>query len=176
MSRDTHETTGGMPPVMGFAAKSGTGKTTLMEAVIRVLTGSGVRVAALKHGHHVADPDTPGKDSHRFRAAGAATVLFTGPERWFMIQERSEELPIEAHLARLTGHDLILVEGYRDGPYPKILVQRQGAAELDKAVSGVVAWAGDDPALAPKGMPFLPLHDPEAVARFILSHLGLTPG
>ncbi|MBF0157877.1 MAG: molybdopterin-guanine dinucleotide biosynthesis protein B, partial [Magnetococcales bacterium] len=80
-------------PVIGFAAPSGSGKTTLLEAVIRLLSGWGLRVAAVKHGHHPADPDIPGKDTFRFRQAGAQGVIFASPARWFLIQDLTPPPP-----------------------------------------------------------------------------------
>ncbi|MBF0134808.1 MAG: molybdopterin-guanine dinucleotide biosynthesis protein B [Magnetococcales bacterium] len=163
--------------VMGFAAASGTGKTTLMAGVIAALHAKGLRVAALKHGHHATDPDIPGKDTHRFRQAGAASVLFAGPDLWFMIQEpRGTPPTLEEYLARLTGHDLVLIEGYMDHAHPKIALYRSGADKKfsDRPLRQVVAIACDIP---PPGvsaeMPLLPLDDPERVACFILDYFDL---
>lgn len=165
-----------LPPVIAFAASSGTGKTTLMEGVIRLLVARGLRVAALKHGHHPADPDIPGKDSHRFRTAGAATVLFACPERWFMIRELAgrAEPDLAEHLTRLApDHDLILVEGFHGYPLDKILLHRRGvspplAGELVR-LAPVVAIASDETGLDTT-LPVLPLDRAEAVAAFILDH------
>ncbi|MBF0178865.1 MAG: molybdopterin-guanine dinucleotide biosynthesis protein B [Magnetococcales bacterium] len=166
-----------IPPVVGFVAPSGSGKTTLMEQVIACLVRSGIRVGAIKHGHHPADPDTPGKDTHRFRAAGAASVLFACRERWFMIQETGtdQEPTLKTQLFHMTGHDLILVEGYKDESHPKIVVHRReaGAHDLHHQLSNVIAVASDDPQLA-TDLPRLPLNDPEAVAAFIRD--WMTPG
>ncbi|MBF0609968.1 MAG: molybdopterin-guanine dinucleotide biosynthesis protein B [Magnetococcales bacterium] len=169
------------PPVFAFAAASGTGKTTLMTSVIEILSQQGLRVAALKHGHHPGEPDIPGKDSYRFRQAGAATVLFACPQRWFMIQELSHltEPSLEEHLTRLApNHDLILVEGFHGGGLPKILIHRQQvspplADELTR-LAPVIAIASDVEAL-PTELPVLPLNDPLQIARFILSRLTPLP-
>ncbi|MBF0624553.1 MAG: molybdopterin-guanine dinucleotide biosynthesis protein B [Magnetococcales bacterium] len=167
-----------MIPIMGFAAPSGTGKTTLMEAVIAELTARGVRVAALKHGHHPVDPDVPGKDTHRFRQAGAATVLFACPQRWFMVRELADqEEPTVTELAvHLQGHDLILVEGYKNDAHPKIALHRRAAGNLDWlcAMHNVVAVATDDPGLAVgDGRQRLDIGQPAVVAEFIVTWLGL---
>ncbi|MEO5344920.1 MAG: molybdopterin-guanine dinucleotide biosynthesis protein B [Magnetococcus sp. YQC-9] len=163
------------PPVIGFVAPSGTGKTTLMEQVIRHLTRAGLKIAAIKHGHHPADPDIPGKDTHRFRQAGAQSVLFACPERWFLIQEL-QELPepiLAEQVARLAGHDLILVEGYKEEGHEKIVVQRKGSGPHDllSRLSQLLAVATDDPTLI-TDLPKLPLNDPARVAGFILEHIG----
>lgn len=166
-----------MVPVIGFAAPSGMGKTTLMAEVIRCLQKAGLRVAAIKHGHHAADPDVPGKDSHRFREAGAEGVIFASPHRWFMIQELDgvEEPGLQEHLERFKGYDLVLVEGYRDYSHPKIAVYRKeksGDLSWLHGMRRVVAVATDDRQLTTEH-PLLPLNDPQYVAWFILRYFGL---
>ncbi|MBF0097320.1 MAG: molybdopterin-guanine dinucleotide biosynthesis protein B [Magnetococcales bacterium] len=163
-------------PVMGFSAASGTGKTTLMAATIHALTQTGLRVAAIKHGHHPADPDLPGKDTFRFRQAGASTVLFASPERWFMIQElgAQAEPTLAEQVGFLAGHDLILVEGYKNDIHPKIVVHRlgSGAASLHDQLQNVVAVVSDDPALH-TALPRFALDDADGVAQFIRTYLNL---
>lgn len=169
-----------LPPVLGFTAPSGMGKTTLLEQVIAQLSRRGYRVAALKHGHHPAEPDTPGKDSHRLRLAGAATVLFAGPGLWFMVQRGwgGDDPELMEHLARLVGHDLILVEGYHQAAgFSKIAVHRVGAGidpEWLKGRNDLVAVATDAPDLE-SPLVCLPLNDPARVADFIVRFLSLSP-
>jgi molybdopterin-guanine dinucleotide biosynthesis adapter protein len=164
-------------PVLGFTAPSGTGKTTLMERVITQLSQSGIRVAAIKHGHHPADPDIPGKDTYRFRKAGAETVMFASKDRWFMIQElhNREEPNLANQVDRLKDHDLILVEGYKNDDHPKIVLHRAGTSDpmFYQKLTNVVALATDDPSLD-VDIPLLPLSDPAQVAAFIkkLTDLG----
>ncbi|MBF0189626.1 MAG: molybdopterin-guanine dinucleotide biosynthesis protein B [Magnetococcales bacterium] len=166
-----------LPPVIGFAAPSGSGKTTLLEQVIPLLVAAGLKVAAIKHGHHPADPDTPGKDTHRFRQAGAQTVLFSGPECWFMIQDRHRlpEPTLAQQVQRLTGHDLIVVEGYQEENHAKIVLVRRevGHSDWHQRLSQVVAVATDDPTLTTP-VPTLPLNDPRRVAGFIQEWLQRT--
>lgn len=177
-------------PIIGFAAPSGMGKTTLMEKVITVLTREGMRVAAIKHGHHPVDPDSPGKDTWRFRQAGAKTVLFASAKRWFMIQEPTEEEddqpPLKTLIARVTGkddpHDLVLIEGFKHADYAKIFVyrrhndndalRRKSTLALFRQMRSVIAVATDDPAFfvdagVPDHLPMIPLDDPEQVALLI---------
>ncbi len=165
-----------IPPVMGFSAPSGTGKTTLMAAVIACLTAGGLRVAAIKHGHHPADPDIPGKDTHRFRQAGAETVMFASRERWFLIQDLQDrpEPTLEQQLRLMVGHDLVLVEGYKNDSHPKLVIQRRGVADtgLHERLQNVLAVVSDDAGFK-ASVPILPLADPEAVAQFIREYLGL---
>ncbi|MBF0401404.1 MAG: molybdopterin-guanine dinucleotide biosynthesis protein B [Magnetococcales bacterium] len=164
-------------PVLGFSAPSGTGKTTLMVKVIQQLHRTGLRVAAIKHGHHPTDPDLPGKDTYRFRQAGAATVLFASRERWFMIQELGKEHSeptLEEQVRYLRGHDLILVEGYKNEDHPKIVVHRlaSGTAPLHEQLSNVIAIVTDDPQCL-TDLPTFALEDTAALSQFIRDYFGL---
>lgn len=164
-----------MIPLLGFSAASGTGKTTLMVSVIEQLYQAGLRVAAIKHGHHPADPDIPGKDTHRFRKAGAATVLFASQERWFMIQElkNRQEPTLEEQVQNLQDHDIILVEGYKNETHPKIVVHRlaSGRASLHEQLVNVIAIATDDPHLV-SPLPRFSLQDAAGIATFIRNYFG----
>ena len=117
-------------PVFGFAGFSGSGKTTLIERVIPLLVARGVRVALIKHAHHDFDIDKPGKDSHRHREAGATEVLVSGGKRWALMHELRDET--EPGLADLMAHlspcDLVLVEGFKHDPVPKLEVHRPARA------------------------------------------------
>ncbi|WP_193771142.1 molybdopterin-guanine dinucleotide biosynthesis protein B [Candidatus Magnetaquicoccus inordinatus] len=163
-------------PVIGFSAASGTGKTTLMAAVISELAQAGLRIAAIKHGHHPADPDMPGKDTYRFRQAGAATVLFAARERWFMIQELRDqpELSLDEQVHFLLNHDLILVEGYKNEQQPKIVVHRlaSGSPSLHQELHNVVALVTDDPEIK-TDLPCFALEDAAGVAQFIQRFFAL---
>lgn len=163
-------------PVLGFSAASGTGKTTLMVGVIRALREAGLRVAAIKHGHHPTDPDQPGKDTHRFRRAGAATVLFASKERWFMIQDLhgEPEPTLEEQVRYLRGHDLILVEGYKNENHPKIVVHRlaSGTASLHEQLSNVIAIVTDDPQCR-TDLPTFALEETTGVADFIRAYFDV---
>ena len=163
-------------PILGFSAASGTGKTTLMVNVIGLLHQAGLRVAAIKHGHHPADPDIPGKDTYRFRQAGAATVLFASQQRWFLIQElhNQEEPSLEDQVKHLLDHDLILVEGYKNEDHPKIVVHRMasGKASLHGELLNVIAIATDDPNLA-SDLPTFSLEDAAGIVAFIRNHFNV---
>lgn len=111
--------------VLGIAGWSGAGKTTLIEAMLPRLRAAGLTVSTIKHAHHGADLDRPGKDSWRHRAAGAAEVLVASPGRWALLHEEpglDPELP--DLLARMSAVDLILVEGFRRYAIPKLEVHR----------------------------------------------------
>ena len=104
-------------PILGFAAWSGTGKTTLLRRLLPILAGRGIRVGMIKHAHHDFDVDTPGKDSYELRKAGAAQMLISSRRRWALMVERpvDREPPLDEVLLELDQEllDLILVEGFK---------------------------------------------------------------
>lgn len=138
-----------MPRVFGFAGWSGSGKTTLLERVIAELTGRGLRVALIKHAHHGFDVDRPGKDSFRHREAGATEVLVTSTTRWALLHELrgAPELTLTDALAHFGPCDLVLVEGFKREPIPKLEVWRAATAKplLFPTDPNIVALATDDP-------------------------------
>ena len=109
-------------PIIGFAAWSGTGKTTLIEKLIPVLKRRGLRLGVVKHDGHRFDMDRPGKDSWRYTQAGAEVSLISSREQTALVERR--ELGLEQVLSRVQDVDLILVEGWKDGPFPKIGLSR----------------------------------------------------
>lgn len=160
-------------PILGFGAYSGTGKTTLLRAVLPRLRSRGVRLALVKHAHHGFDIDHPGKDSYELRRAGAEQVLVTSPRRRALMMERPAEadprLDDELAYLRQDEADLILVEGFRHERFPKIELRRgldEGAVLADTDPT-VIAVASDRPVRAGR-LPWLDINDPEAVAAFIL--------
>jgi molybdopterin-guanine dinucleotide biosynthesis adapter protein len=159
--------------VFGFAGWSGSGKTTLIEQVITHLTANGVRVSLVKHAHHAFDVDQPGKDSYRHRVAGASEVLVTSTARYALMHElRGEpELDFEQSIALLSPCDLVLIEGFKRVPIPKMEIWR---AEVGKPIlfptdPNILAIATDDPLPAglaePNGRRF-GLKDVAAIAGF----------
>ena len=99
---------------VGFIGQSGTGKTTLMEKVVARLVSRGRRVSAVKSTHHDTDIDQPGKDSWRFRKAGANEVILAGKDRWALMKETPEaEVPLSELLKRLEPADIVMVEGFK---------------------------------------------------------------
>ena len=160
----------------GFAGYSGSGKTTLIEQLIPRFTGGGLRVSLVKHAHHAFDVDQPGKDSYRHRSAGAIEVLVTSSRRWVMMHElRGEaELSFDAQLKHLAPCDLVLIEGFKHAPIPKLEVWRAvtGEALLHPNDPHIVAVASDQ--TIETTLPWLDLNDVGGVADFIRNHLGLT--
>jgi molybdopterin-guanine dinucleotide biosynthesis protein MobB len=112
--------------VVAFVAKSNTGKTTLLEQVIRELKNRGYKVGAIKHDAHSFDIDHPGKDSHRLTAAGADTMLITSQEKLALIKRHDVSPPLEQLVATyFSDVDIVLTEGFKMSSLPKIEVHRQ---------------------------------------------------
>jgi molybdopterin-guanine dinucleotide biosynthesis protein B len=157
--------------IIGLAGWSGSGKTTLLARVIPVLTGRGLRVSTVKHAHHGFDVDIPGKDSHTHRSAGATEVFVSSARRWAHIHELrgEDEPPLTTILARLAPADLVVVEGYKRHPHPKLEVYR---AEIGKPLlhpedDWIVAVASDAPVPNAR-VPVLDLGDAEKIADVLL--------
>jgi len=161
--------------VIGIAGYSGSGKTTLIERVIPLLVREGLRVSLIKHAHHEFDVDQPGKDSYRHRHAGCAEVLISSSTRWALMHELrgAAEPSLQDQLGQFSPCDLVIVEGYKSEPIPKIEVHRRSGHTplIHPEDPHVVAVATDEPLDTP--LPQIDVNDPEAVARFIVQHLGL---
>jgi molybdopterin-guanine dinucleotide biosynthesis protein B len=159
--------------IFGLAGWSGSGKTTLMAALIPELVSRGITVSTLKHAHHAFDVDKPGKDSWRHRQAGAQEVMISSENRWALMHELrgAPEPAFEELVRRMSPVDLLLVEGFKRHPHPKIEVYRRslGKPLLHPEDPSVVAIASDEmlPGLT---LPWLPLSDAGAVAAFILGY------
>lgn len=164
--------------VFGLTGLSGSGKTTLLTQLVEWFVGQGLTVSALKHTHHGFDLDSPGKDSWRMREAGAREVFLVGDRRLVLMEEfRDRPEPAAAELIeRLHPCDLVLVEGYKHDPLPKIEVHRPalGKPPVWPGNPSVVALATDAPVTCP--LPVLDLNDVGAIACFIAAYLELAPG
>ena len=169
--------------VFGFAGWSGSGKTTLIERLIPRLVERGLVVSLVKHAHHTAEFDLPGKDSYRHRRAGCSEVLVTSGTRWALMHElRGEpELVLEEALAKLGPCDLALVEGYKAYPIPKLEIWRGsvGKSLLYPKDRNILAIATDSPAGLPPGtdrrLAILQLSDVDAVATFDIANATAKP-
>ena len=135
--------------VFGFAGWSGSGKTTLIERLIAHFVAQGLAVSLVKHAHHEFDIDRAGKDSHRHREAGCREVLVTSAVRWALMHELrgAPELALDAAIERLTPCDLVLVEGFKAAPIPKLEVYRESVGKplLHPGDRNILALASDAP-------------------------------
>lgn len=161
-------------PVLGFAAFSGTGKTTLLIQLIPLLKQNGLRVALIKHSHHNFEIDKPGKDSYRLRKAGATSVMLVSRNRRAVITDL--ENADDPHLNEQLKHidqselDLVLVEGFKADRFPKIEIHRPA---LNKPLlypddPSIIAVASDLPLPVPENLALLDLNNPGLIADFIL--------
>ncbi|MCK9394718.1 MAG: molybdopterin-guanine dinucleotide biosynthesis protein B [Methylobacter sp.] len=164
-------------PVLGFAAASGTGKTTLLTRLIPLLKQNGLRIGLIKHSHHDFEIDRPGKDSFRLREAGASPVMLVSRYRRAMITEfTSEKEPrLDDQLKQFDQSelDLILVEGFRAEKFPKIELHRPA---LEKPLlypndPDIIAIAADVKLETPAYLVQLDLNQPEMIAAFIQNHV-----
>ena len=158
-----------MNPVFGVTGWKNAGKTTLTERLVAEFVRRGWTVATVKHAHHAADIDTPGTDSFRHRAAGAAEVALVTGQRYAIVRERGEAALAEV-LARLAPADLVLVEGYKREPHPKIEVRAAESPPMDAAIHNIVAIASDR--RPPDGPPWFARDDVGAIADFIARSIG----
>ena len=162
-------------PVLGFVAPSGTGKTTLLRALIPLLRQAGLRVGVVKHTHHDFEIDVPGKDSYELRKAGASETILASGTRWALISERGTEGDpgLTAVLERFDPArlDLILVEGFKGAAIPKIELNRAGRDRefLFPGDPDIIALATDSPPSEGRPVTLLDIDSPGAVAAFVLA-------
>lgn len=169
-------------PVLGFAAYSGTGKTSLLVKLLPLMKLQGLRVAMIKQSHHDIEVDTPGKDSFELRKAGADQVLLACEQRYAVMAELESELGGELDLGFLISKldleniDLIVVEGFRHLPIAKIELHRpsMGRPLIYPEDDSVIAVASDAP-LQTGELPLLNINIAEEVAGFINRWLDAEP-
>ena len=165
------------PPAISFIARSGTGKTTLLTAVITDLKERGCKVGVIKHDAHRFEIDYPGKDSFRFTAAGADSMLVSSSTKLALVKQHRQSPPIEELIAEyFPDVDLVLVEGFKQSGLPKIELFRTGHnSELicrgDSPDPGLLAVATD--ADLKVDVPLLDLNNPSHVCDFLLEQFGI---
>ena len=127
--------------LFGFAGWSGSGKTTLIERIVPLLVARGLRVSLVKHAHHAFDIDQPGKDSWRHRRAGCTEVLITSALRWALVHElgNGPELSLREAIAHVAPCDLLLIEGFKTAPIPKLEIRRTGQTEEFPVLHAILA-------------------------------------
>jgi len=164
-------------PVLGFAAFSGSGKTSLLEKLIPLLRRQGLKLALIKHSHHDFEMDKPGKDSDRLRRAGAGQVLLASRYRtaWIREGDGHTEPELGELLGRLDIRDLnlVLVEGFRHEAIPKIEIHRPSLEKplLCQEDTHIIAVAADEAPGQQVRVPVLALNQPESIAAFVVSWL-----
>jgi len=162
-------------PLLAIAGWSGTGKTTLLQQVIPILSSRGIRAGLIKHTHHQMDVDTPGKDSYLLRKAGASQVMVARSERWALMCETPEKTSIDLpYLLSRMDHstlEIVLVEGFKEEPVPKIVLWRAGIkGGIDELLDEQVIAVASDQKLA-LSVPVLDINRPDSVADFIAGWL-----
>lgn len=167
-----------MPKLLGFAAWSGTGKTTLLKKLIPALKEQGIRVGVIKHAHHKFDVDHPGKDSYELRKAGADQMLISSGKRWaLMVEQDQGDRPSLNHMLSRMDHsllDLVLVEGFKQESFPKIELHRK---EINKGLmyiedQNIIAVASDEPLQLHRDLPLFNINDTGEILRFIKEYIS----
>ena len=160
--------------VFGFAGFSGSGKTMLIERLIPLFVKAGIRVSLIKHAHHDFDMDIPGKDSWRHRQAGCTEVMVSSSSRWAIIHElKGEQEPgLDEQLTHMSPVELVLVEGYKREPIPKLEIWRPEVRKPflypdDPHIIAIASTQSLDCLL-----PQFDLNDPSMIAGFIMRHFG----
>ncbi len=156
--------------VIGVSGFKNSGKTTLVEGLVRELSARGWCISTVKHAHHSFDIDHEGRDSFRHRQAGAREVAVVAKERWAIIHESATEEPAELveMLVRMSPCDLVIVEGYKGGDHPKIEVRNLALdhPKLAGEEPGIVAIAASGP-VEGEALPAFHRDDHAALADFI---------
>jgi molybdopterin-guanine dinucleotide biosynthesis protein B len=163
-------------PVLGFAAYSGTGKTTLLEKILPLLSTHGIRTGVIKHAHHTFEIDHEGKDSYRLRKAGAKQMLIGSTRRWALVVETDthKKSSLNDFIQRLDYNelDLILVEGFKPERIPKIELVRPalGHPLFYPEDSSIIAVATDAGLPIKTTLPVLNINDAKEITAFIMQH------
>ncbi len=164
--------------IIGLAGWSGAGKTTLVAKLIPSITARGLTVSTLKHAHHAFDVDQPGKDSDMHRMAGASEVLVSSQNRFALMHELrgAPELALPQLLAKLSPVDLVIIEGYKRDPHPKLEVFRSSVGKplIHPDDPHVVAIASDV-ALPQMRVPRVSIDDTDAIIDILLEHAAPVP-
>lgn len=155
---------------------SGSGKTTLMEKLVADLADRGLRVATVKHDAHGFELDQPGKDTWRHRRAGAVATAISSPTGFALVEGRASERPLEEILPLLARVDIILVEGYKNLPYPKIEVIGPDSQDEPACLGDPLLFAVASDRPRTLRVPCLSRDDAAGIARLVLERAGLPYG
>ncbi len=162
-------------PVLGFAAYSGTGKTTLLVNLIPLLNAQGIKVGVIKHAHHNFEIDQPGKDSYEIRKSGASQMLIGSKKRWALMVEKEatdQALRLQEYISHLDQNklDIILVEGFKTEALTKIELHRPalGHPLICKTDASVIAIATDADLSEKLDLTMLDLNNHLSIVQYII--------
>jgi molybdopterin-guanine dinucleotide biosynthesis protein MobB len=158
-----------MIPILSLVGKSDSGKTTLLEKLVKELRSMGYRVATVKHDAHSFEIDHKGKDSWRHKHAGANMTIISSPEKLALVMDTDHDHSLAELRERfVTGVDIIITEGYKRETHPRIEVFRKERSSelLCRDDPGLIAIAGDPP-YPPEGVPVFGINDAEGISDFI---------
>jgi len=162
--------------IFGITGHKNTGKTNLMERVLKEIVSRGITVSTVKHAHHDTDIDHPGRDSYRHRQAGASQVVLSTKNRWAIMTELrgSPEAKLENIIKSMNPVQLILIEGYKDNLYSKIETFRQ---EINKPLlarsNGTIKAVASDTSIQDLKVPNFNLNDTKKITNFVLQEVGI---
>ena len=161
------------PPIISFVGASGSGKTTLLEKLIPEITRRGLRVGTIKHDVHGFEMDKPGKDSWRHKQAGAAETIISSPYQIGKVMDVDHDYSLDELAPLLSNVDIVLGEGYKREPKPKIEVFRPEVSEepLCREDEHLLALITDAP--VDLGVPRFSPEDIEGLANFLITHFNL---
>jgi len=165
-------------PIIGFAAYSGTGKTTLLINIIPLLKKHGLEVGVIKHAHHNFEIDQPGKDSYEIRKAGANQMLIGSKKRWALMVEQEKDdqrTRLQEYISKLDHGklDIILVEGFKTEAIPKIELHRPslGYSLISNSDESIIAIATDAPLSEGSELTVLDLNNYEMIVEYIIDNI-----
>ncbi|MDP2804341.1 MAG: molybdopterin-guanine dinucleotide biosynthesis protein B [Gallionellaceae bacterium] len=159
-----------LPKIFSIVGHSGSGKTTLVEKLIRELSSRGIKVATIKHAHHQVQLDTPGKDSHRYKTAGASMSMLVTGNQLQLIADLPEDKSPEALAQRFMGEaDMVLAEGFSLDGGAKIEVMRRECGKPPRCAieEGLIAVVTDMDEIYPT-LPHFGLEDVQGIVHFML--------
>ncbi|KCV81815.1 molybdopterin-guanine dinucleotide biosynthesis protein MobB [Actibacterium atlanticum] len=162
--------------VYGVTGWKNAGKTGLVERLVAEITGRGFTVSTIKHAHHATEIDHPGRDSYRHREAGAQEVVVSSPRRWAVMHELrgAPEPSLDEILRKISPVDLVLIEGYKREPHPKVEAHRAETGHpLLAPENPTIRAIASDAGVQVGDLPAFDLDDTAAIANFILTQVGL---
>ncbi len=152
------------------ASCSNTGKTVLIEGLIKEIKNRGYTVATIKHDVHGFDIDKEGKDTWRHRKAGAEAVIISSKERMALIREFQEEIPLEELIKQVEDFDFIIIEGYKKSKYRKLEVYRQGISNKIITPKEKLIGVASDVSLSLEGIRVVDLNNYEEIANLVIEN------